>query len=73
MNTRLEALRALLRDYNHADVIEVLGPSDLLEAMGVDAQLSYLEAVALGPVTPDRRFVRTRLGAIISKIEYGKV
>lgn len=66
---KTEWLTDVLRDYNHADIIEVLGESDLLEAIGVERQLAYCEAVALGPPAPDRQFVRARIAAIFTRME----
>jgi hypothetical protein len=68
---RMDTLRDTLRDYNHAEVIAALGTSDLLEAIGVDRMLDYCEAVALGPVSPDRQFVRARCVAIANRIDGG--
>jgi hypothetical protein len=66
---RLINLRELLRDYNHADVIAALGMSDLLEIIGVTAQLDYIQTVGYGPKTPERQFVRERVIALANGFE----
>jgi hypothetical protein len=65
---RSTTLRDFLRDYDHADVIAALGQSDLLEAMGVEDILAYIQAVAFGPPSASRRFVRERVRALGSSL-----
>jgi predicted RNA polymerase sigma factor len=64
-----EVLRELLMEYDRADVIAALGRSDLLEAIGLEAILAYVQAVAFGPQSADRRFVRNRVRALSSGLE----
>jgi hypothetical protein len=58
---RGEHLRGFLRDYNHADVIAALGEGDLLESIGIEQILDYVQSVGYGPASPERRFCRQRV------------
>lgn len=68
---RQDTLRDFLRDYDHADVIAALGRSDLLEAIGLEDILAYVQAVGFGPVGPHRALVRSRVGSLAAAFEYG--
>jgi hypothetical protein len=65
----LEALRDSLRDYNHADVIWALGLGDLLESIGCDELMDYIQSVGFGPATAERRKVRQRVVALAASFE----
>jgi hypothetical protein len=60
--TDCEALRDFLRDYDLPKIIAVLGRSDVLEVIGVERVLEYVQAVGSNPISsPDRRFCRDRV------------
>lgn len=60
----IQALREQLRDWNLIDIITVCGESDLLEVMGVERCLDYIQCIGFGPVGEDKRVVRERVAEL---------
>jgi hypothetical protein len=60
----IQVLREQLRDWDLKDIITVLGEGDVLEVIGVERQLEYIQSVGFGSVGEGKRLVRERVAEL---------
>jgi hypothetical protein len=66
---RTGTLKERLMDYDIADIVTAVGTSDILEVIGAERCLEFVQAVAFGPASESRRLVRNRVRALSSGLE----
>jgi hypothetical protein len=68
-NLKLAHIRATLRQFDLSDIITILGESDVLEVIGVERCLEFVQAVGFGPAGEDKRRCRERVAELAYAFE----
>lgn len=61
---KMAYIRSVCLEFDLSDIITVLGESDVLEVIGIQRCLEFVQAVGLGPAGEDKRFCRERVAEL---------